>query len=167
MTITGNFRGLHKLTDDVARLADPAWRRGLAQNLGEEALNQVAEGFARTRDPSGRKWKRSGRVVERGGQTLSMTARLRRSFAAGGVDASPSGFRIGSNVLYAKVHQYGAIIKARNRPFLTFRTPDGGWVKVKRVRIPIRRMIPERELGPIWGPAIEDAALAYAEATFV
>ena len=44
--------------------------------------------------------------------------------------------RIGSNVVYAAIQEYGGVIRARNKPYLHFKTKDGKWHKVKSVTIP-------------------------------
>ena len=49
-------------------------------------------------------------------------------------------------VPYARIHEIGGTIEGR--PWLVFQLPDGGWRKVRRVRIPKR---------PYLQPALEDA----------
>ena len=49
-------------------------------------------------------------------------------------------------VPYARIHEIGGVIEGR--PWLVFQLPDGGWRKVRRVRIPKR---------PYLQPALEDA----------
>ncbi len=44
----------------------------------------------------------------------------------------------GAGIPYAKIHEYGGIIEARNYPYLTFRTEDGQWHRVKSVVMPER-----------------------------
>lgn len=41
-------------------------------------------------------------------------------------------------VVYAAIHEYGGIIRARRAPYLVFRTYDGRWHRVKKVRMPAR-----------------------------
>ena len=73
--------------------------------------------------------------------------------------------RIGTNLIYARIHEYGGIIRAKNKPFLCFQVPTGSvifskrggmlkrprtmwqWVRVKEVTIPAR---------PFIRPAIEE-----------
>jgi HK97 gp10 family phage protein len=43
---------------------------------------------------------------------------------------------VGTNVEYAKIQEYGGTIKAKNAPYLRFRTKDGSWHTVKSVQIP-------------------------------
>ena len=45
---------------------------------------------------------------------------------------------VGSNLEYAKIHEFGGIIKAKNAPYLTFQTKDGSWHRVTQVQIPAR-----------------------------
>lgn len=48
-------------------------------------------------------------------------------------------FRAGSEkVRYARIHEEGGVIKARNKPYLIFKGKDGGWVAVKEVTMPRR-----------------------------
>jgi HK97 gp10 family phage protein len=41
-------------------------------------------------------------------------------------------------VVYAKIHEFGGVIKARNKPFLAFQVDGGDWVFTKSVTIPAR-----------------------------
>lgn len=45
---------------------------------------------------------------------------------------------IGSNVIYARIHELGGVITAKNAPFLVFKTKDDVWHKVRSVTIPAR-----------------------------
>lgn len=44
-------------------------------------------------------------------------------------------------VLYARLHEYGGVIRARRGPWLVFRTPDGKWHKKREVHIPARPVL--------------------------
>lgn len=39
---------------------------------------------------------------------------------------------------YLRVHEFGAIIRAKNKPYLRFNIPGVGWRSAKQVRIPAR-----------------------------
>src|SRR5574343_577946 len=67
------------------------------------------------------------------GKPLIDTGRLRKSIT---YEAGPRGVVIGTNVKYARTHQFGAEIKAKNKPFLAFPGPNGELIIVKRVTIP-------------------------------
>jgi phage gpG-like protein len=166
MAFTGDFEALRRLKRQFYRLQTAEWRQGLAANLGEEALSQVEEGFARERDPYGRPWPKSMRASLAGGQTLTQHATLRRSFSRRGVRATPGGFTIGTAVRYAWAHQRGVTIRPKVARALSFRLASGQHVMAGSVTIPKRMMIPEGRLGPIWSRAFEDAASAYVRETF-
>ena len=49
------------------------------------------------------------------------------------------GLKAGSaSVIWARIHEYGGIIRARLARYLNFKTPDGKWHRVRQVRIPAR-----------------------------
>jgi phage gpG-like protein len=164
MSVTGSFRDLDRLIQRLDRIAQPRFAEGLARNLGQAALNQVDESFAGQRDPWDRPWKPSARAESSGGQTLRKSARLQRSLTSQtSLATSPRGFEIGTNVQYASVHQYGAVIKPVKAKALRFKIGKR-WVQARAVRIPARPYIPEPELSPRWARAFEEAAAAYMEA---
>jgi phage virion morphogenesis protein len=69
--------------------------------IGEIVRTSVERNF----DAGGRpKWNESARVKREGGQTLSLSGRLRRSFA---VQAGNDRVAVGTNVVYAAIHQLG------------------------------------------------------------
>ena len=76
--------------------------------------------FERGTGPDGEPWKPSRRALEEGGQTLVDSARLRNSMTH---VASADGVDVGTNVVYAAIHQFGSgdLEKPKNipsRPFL-------------------------------------------------
>ena len=44
---------------------------------------------------------------------------------------------LSSNVIYARIHEEGGVIKAKNVPYLRFKV-GGSWVRVKEVTMPAR-----------------------------
>lgn len=170
MGVRGDFSRLNRLLQTVGYMIRPEWRTGLSRVVAEAALEQIAVSFAGERDPWDRPWPKSLRAEMEGGQTLSDTGRLRRSFT---YRASSRGFVVGTNVRYAATHQYGAIIRPKRAKYLRFRLPGGSrprkggrgpWVQVKKVTIPARSFVPEPELSPRWKRAFEEAAQNYLEA---
>lgn len=85
--------------------------------------------------PDGTPWYPSDRVDLFGGRTLFETGRLAASLTH---EAAPDQVAIGSNVIYAGVHQAGATIVPRNARALTFMLPGGAFVEVGKVEIPAR-----------------------------
>lgn len=103
------------------------------QTIGEIIMEQTDTAFETGVAPDGTAWPASGRALATGGQTLIDTAVLRNSIT---VQATENQVEVGTNVLYAAIHQLGgkagrgkkAIIPSR--PFL----PDQDsldWLEVK------------------------------------
>jgi phage virion morphogenesis protein len=76
------------------------------KDIGEIVRASIGKNFAATGRPE--KWPESQRVKKKGGQTLSRTGRLRRSFT---VKASRDRVSVGTNVIYAAIHQFGGTIR--------------------------------------------------------
>lgn len=97
------------------------------------------ERFDNETAPDGSKWTPSARAKEEGGKTLTDTSQLRSSITH---NADGDSVEVGTNKIYAGVHQYGATIRAKNAPYLAFRLPgDLGFRKVAQVTIPARRFL--------------------------
>jgi len=167
MGIRGDFARLNRLILTVERMSRPAWRTGLARNVAEAALEQIATSFEQERDPYDRPWQKSLRADLEGGQTLSDTGRLRRSFT---YQANDRGFVVGTNVRYAAIHQYGGTIRPKRAKYLRFRLAGGsskrksgrgGWVQTKQVSLPPRPFVPEPKLSPRWERAFTEAIERY------
>jgi len=101
--LTGDFRKLETLRRKVAALKDKSLQRVISQNLAQEVLELIAEGFAQQRDPYGAGWRPKKRSDGR--SILVRQGRLRRSFTLTRVNST--GFRIGSSVSYGSYHQTG------------------------------------------------------------
>ncbi len=92
---------------------------------------------------------------------IPRTGRLRDSIQKGPYrQYTPGGYgeqRVYSNLIYSRVHEYGAIITPKRGPYLVFRLwnfhdtdyPTGPWVRARKVEIPAR---------PYLMPAARDAA---------
>ena len=61
---------------------------------------------------------------------------------------------VGTDVIYAKQREYGGIIKAKNGPYLRFKTYDGNWVTTKQVYQPPH---------PAWRPAWDNNLPKYRD----
>jgi phage virion morphogenesis protein len=86
----------------LRKLNDPS--RALKQ-IGQLEVSETQLRFRNQKDPSGRPWKKSERAKKQGGKTLIDTGRLRSSitFATSKTDVF-----IGTNVVYADIHQFGS-----------------------------------------------------------
>ena len=118
------------LNELAARMGDLT---PVMQTIGEIIVEQTDTAFETGVAPDGKAWPASGRALASGGQTLIDTAVLRNSIT---VQATENQVEVGTNVLYAAIHQLGgkagrgkkAIIPSR--PFL----PDQDsldWPEVK------------------------------------
>lgn len=73
--------------------------------IGEIVRESVMRNFAQQRSPEGEPWKPSLRAIKQGGLTLVDTATLKNSI---NYRAEAKRVRIGTNIPYAAVHQFGA-----------------------------------------------------------
>lgn len=104
-------------------------------------FGMLLEGSARNRiensnlSPDGIEWPVSLRVKEFGGKTLRDSGEL-----AASLTHQPERMQvvIGSNLIYAGVHQDGAEIFPKDADALGFRLPNGQFVTVGKVTIPAR-----------------------------
>jgi phage gpG-like protein len=89
-------------------------------------------------------WKRKATgdllKVRTGAYRAAINAAPAVKVAPGGYEAVV-GSRQGPASKYAPVHEYGATIRPKNKPYLVFKTADGKWVSVKQVVIPARRLM--------------------------
>jgi phage gpG-like protein len=122
--------------------------------LGRVLVNRIRIGFSRGVSPEGLPWKRP---QFRTGQPLVDTSRLRNSFTHKVVGNEVT---VGTDVLYARVHQFGAIIRPLPGPGLTargrllaFPGPNGVTIFAKQVTIPARKFMPLDATGNVKLPA--------------
>lgn len=143
-------------TGEAFRVLDGVARRAtnpllLWKNVGEQLLANVQERFLTGTGPDGAVWPQSLRARMEGGRTLTDSARLMQSLSpnySGSVNATEDGVEIGTsvtalgtNVLYAAVHQFGATITAKTSKGLRFkvgRGRDAKWATKQSVTIPAR-----------------------------
>ncbi len=78
--------------------------RAPLREIGEEAHSMAMDAFESETSPGGVAWKPSKRAVKTGGKTLSDTGALKSSID---VAAFPNKVLIGSNLVYAAIHQFG------------------------------------------------------------
>lgn len=123
------------LADVLSRLQPPELHRALEAGLVDSANRVVS--IAK------RKYLRGPRPGKLGVVTGSLLRSLR-------VDRRglPFAVEIGSDLVYAPVHEFGATIRPRKAEYLHFKTRDGAWVRTKEVTIPAR---------PFLQPALDDA----------
>lgn len=109
---------------------------GLMAGIGSVLINGAVERIGVTNvTPEGVAWPKSLRAKEAGGPTLHDTGRLMRSITA---EAGPRQVRVGSNLIYAGVHQTGAKIVPKTKDALYFTLANGTKVVAQSVTIPAR-----------------------------
>jgi len=96
---------LQRLAGMIARLDNPS---GLFDNIGSYLVGSTQRRFERGAAPGGSVWPPSLRALAEGGKTLIKSAQLMGSITH---VASASGVEVGSNKVYAAIHQLGGEIK--------------------------------------------------------
>ncbi|MFG6462306.1 phage virion morphogenesis protein [Roseateles sp. DXS20W] len=89
----------------------PLWER-----IGRIGKTSTQLRFRTQVDPSGKPWVKSWRALNEGGQTMSLSRRLRNSIA---YEARETGVAWGTNVAYAAQRNFGGVIRAKAGPFLS------------------------------------------------
>lgn len=106
-----------QITGDMSRFEDRLQKlvrfnfTGLNLKIGQAVLNSTLQRFKDGVDPDGQPWPKSQRVLgqtrgkgRKGSKTLVDTGRLRSSLT---VVASADESVVGSNTIYARIHQFG------------------------------------------------------------
>ena len=106
----------------------------LMANLGAALLASTQQRFETETAPSGSPWPQSLRAALDGGKTLRDSGRLYQSLT---YQAGPRQVEIGSNVVYAAIHQLGGKVSAKSAKALRFKV-GGQFVTKKSVTIPAR-----------------------------
>lgn len=81
-------------------------RRGLLDQLGETVVASARLRFRDGTGPDGEEWPVSGRVEREGGQVLVDNAILKNSLTYA-VALDGSSVEVGTNLVYAAIHQFG------------------------------------------------------------
>lgn len=110
-------------------------KAGIMNAIAEGIRTSTIERFRNQESPEGKKWKPSIRAVETGGNTLIQSTALRTSIRA---ESDSAGAAVGTNLVYAATHQFGAerTIRAKNGKYLRFKV-GGKWVSVPSVSVSI------------------------------
>lgn len=91
----------------------------LMRVIGAALEFQTARRFETETDPAGVSWPRSFAARQRGGQTLTDTARLRQSVVSrAGADTAS----VGTNLVYAAIHNFGGTVHHPGRTITLYRS---------------------------------------------
>lgn len=156
LRFTGDFSKLDRFETRLGQA--PKAFESLNQNLAEESIELIREGFDDGTDPYGKAWPA---LVVRDGKPLQDSGGLKASF---NYKLLPDGFRVGAGKDYAKHHQDGTGIYGRSRSRLrpktakALRIPGLGFrASVKGT--PQRMMVPDaRGLPPTWSDRYVETA---------
>lgn len=108
--------------------------RSALDEIGSMIVASTQQRFIEGRDPDGMPWKPSHRATSENGQTLVLGGYLRDSIVhAVGRDS----VEIGTNLIYARIHQFGGTIRAKSGKNLRFKVGNR-WVSKPEVTIPAR-----------------------------
>ncbi len=110
----------------------------LMDRIGMAMETTTEERFEQEQAPDGSKWTPSLRAKEDGGKTLTLTGRLSNSITH---LARADSVEVGTNLIYAGVHQFGATIRAKTDRGLAFKLPGIGFVRPMSVVIGARPFI--------------------------
>ncbi len=113
--IEGSDEANAALAATAARLDNP---RDLYDDIGLLLIASTQKRFETETDPQGSPWPVSLRVQMEGGKTLQDKGHLVNSIVR---EVHDSGVAVGTNVIYAAIHQHGGVIKAKTAKGLRFR----------------------------------------------
>ncbi|MGI8839761.1 MAG: phage virion morphogenesis protein [Caulobacteraceae bacterium] len=120
----------------IAKIASAtAHARPLMNAIGAALESSTRKRFRTQQSPEGATWRPSIRARLKGGTTLIAHGHLRDSITH---DADGNHAEVGSNLIYAAIHQLGGVIRAKGGGMLRFRIPGVGWRQVAQVTIPAR-----------------------------
>lgn len=150
--------GLAELQARLANLGNGKATKAVSKEIAIEAQVLVGEGFQKGQAPDGSPWEP---IKYRSGQPLRDSGRLGASVI---VEDTGKGFKVGTNVLYANVHQHGAVITVKRAKQLYSAKLGRGFGK--SVKIPARPFLPtDAPPGP-WMKRFEEVAEDTIEALF-
>jgi len=122
--------------------------------LGRVIVNRVRLGFRSGLDPYGMPW---AAPILREGQPLVDTGRLRSSISSA---VQGNEVVVGTNLIYAPIHQFGGVIFPKKGKYLAFPrrgsaagAKASGLILAKSVTIPARRFLPLTGSGQVQLPA--------------
>ena len=102
MQITIEVKGIHEAISHLQKLGKTAKNlTPIHRQIGNILQNSIEESFESEASPFGEGWKKSKKPS---GKTLTDSGTLSSSFTT---DADSTGVSVGTNLVYAAVHQFG------------------------------------------------------------
>ncbi|RJQ25449.1 MAG: hypothetical protein C4589_11300 [Peptococcaceae bacterium] len=124
----------------------PKWapHSSLTRRVMDYSFMEKAAGAKRYQ--KAKRWKT--KEVARGHKILQVSGDLRKSIM---IDVGKNEVRIGTSEIYARIHQFGGIIKPKRGRFLWIPVRFGRWIPIRQAKIPARPflMIQKEDEEPI------------------
>lgn len=111
--------------------------RDVMRDIAVYGENSTQLRFDNQISPDGKRWKPSHRGVN----TLKGEGHHLFDSIVSDSGEDHSEWGADTSVIYAAIHQFGGVIRPKNKPYLTFKLPDGSFRRVKQVTIPARPFI--------------------------
>lgn len=134
LKLEGSEQALRRLGEAADRMEHAA---PLFDRIGAMLVSSTQHRFERQADPEGNPWPKSIRAQLEGGRTLFDSGTLFRDLTH---EATDQGVAVGTNLIYAAIHQFGGTIRPVADEALHF-TIGGAEVFVKEVSIPQRAFL--------------------------
>jgi len=131
MEIDGAESAIAALDGILQRASNP---RGLFDNIGASLVASTQYRFETGKGPDGSPWPVSIRAAFEGGKTLLDSTRSLSSITH---NATETFVEVGTNVIYAAIHQLCGVIRPVTAKFLFFKA-GGSFVTKSEVTIPAR-----------------------------
>lgn len=107
----------------------------LLEDIAWDGENQTKMRFRTETGPDGKKWQDSLRKKLFGGETLTRDGHLGDNISSAATDTQAMW---GSNRIYAAIHQFGGVIRAKSSKGLAFQLASGDNVVTRQVTMPAR-----------------------------
>jgi len=122
-----------RLMSTLRRMMTNAARpQSAMQDIADLGESSTRLRFRTQKDPEGNAWKKGRKTA---GRTLTQDGHLAGSLSS---RATSNAATWGVNRVYAKIHQFGGVIKPKNKKALRFSVAGGGFVTAKKVTMPAR-----------------------------
>jgi hypothetical protein len=129
IVFTGDFKQLEGFARDIENAPDAL--RTVSEQLAEETIELIREGFEHETDPYGRKWKRHSKLTQRirpGGRILADSGGMKAAWHR--KSASRENFEVANAKAHAIFHQEGTgVYGPKKKPIKP--------VRAKALRIPV------------------------------
>lgn len=121
------------------RRAADAWGEPgpILRAIGTGLVTNVSRRFRTGMDPFGNPWPELNAAYEAGKRNQFILQESGRLVESINRDVVGHELAVGSNVVYAAIHQFGGTIRAKRGPYLVFRI-GGQTIKAREVFIPAR-----------------------------